>query len=139
LLLRASGVTQNRTYDLNSVTGAVQDDGGVPHGRLLVEFAEAVLGEDEEALARARATIREAIGPAGLADAAGVVGLFDAIDRSPTQPGSRSKRRKRQPAPTSARRSLSTVSTSPPAADQITRPAVLTPIRHLLTGRMSSP
>jgi len=81
LLLRASGVTQNRTYDLNSVTGGVQDDGGVPHGRLLVEFAEAVLGEDEEALARARATIREAIGPAGLADAAGVVGLFDAIDR----------------------------------------------------------
>jgi hypothetical protein len=80
LLLRASGVTQNRTYDLNSVTGAVQDDGGVPHGRL-VEFAEAVLGEDEEALARARATIREAIGPDGLADAAGVVGLFDAIDR----------------------------------------------------------
>ena len=81
MLLRASGVTQNRTYDLNSVTGAVQDDGGVPHGRLLVEFAEAVLGEDEEALARARATIREAIGAAGLADAAGVVGLFDAIDR----------------------------------------------------------
>ena len=81
MLLRASGVTQNRTYDLNSVTGAVQDDGGVRHGRLLVEFAEAVLGEDEEALARARATIREAIGPAGLADAAGVVGLFDAIDR----------------------------------------------------------
>jgi len=81
LLLRASGVTQNRTYDLNSVTGVVQDDGGVRHGRLLVEFAEAVLGEDEEALARARATIREAIGPAGLADAAGVVGLFDAIDR----------------------------------------------------------
>jgi len=51
--------------------------------------------------------------------------------------GSRSKRRKRQPAPTSARRSLSTVSTSPPAADQITRPAVLTPTRHSLTGRMS--
>ena len=44
-------------------------------------FAEAVLGEDEEALVRARATIREAIGAAGLADAAGVVGLFDAIDR----------------------------------------------------------
>ena len=76
-----SRVSHNRDYDLNSVTGAVQDDGGVPHGRLLVEFAEAVLGEDEGALARARATIREAIRPAGLADAAGVVGLFDAIDR----------------------------------------------------------
>jgi len=81
LLLRASGVTHNRNYDLNSVTGAVQDDGGVPHGRLLVEFAEAVLGEDEGALAAARAALSKAIGPAGLADAAGVVGLFNAIDR----------------------------------------------------------
>ena len=81
MLLRASGLTQNRALDLNSVTGAVRDDGGVPHGRLLVEFAEAVLGEDEEALARARAALRAGIGPAGLADAAGVVGLFNAIDR----------------------------------------------------------
>jgi hypothetical protein len=63
------------------VTGAVQSDAGVPHGRLLVEFAEAVLGEDEAALSRARAALREAIGPAGLADSAGVVGLFNAIDR----------------------------------------------------------
>jgi hypothetical protein len=63
------------------VTGAAQGDAGVPHGRLLVEFAEAVLGEDDAALTRARAALREAIGPAGLADAAGVVGLFNAIDR----------------------------------------------------------
>jgi len=81
LLLRASGLTQNRDYDLNSVTGAVQDDGGIPHGRLLVEFAEAVLGEDEEALARTRAKLGTALGSAGLVDAAGVVGLFNAIDR----------------------------------------------------------
>jgi hypothetical protein len=81
LLLRASGVTQSRNYDLKAVTGAARDDGGVPHGRLLVEFAEAVLGEDEAALTPARATLGEAIGPAGLADAAGVVGLFNAIDR----------------------------------------------------------
>ena len=63
------------------MTGAVPDNGGVPHSCLLVQFAEAVLGEDEEALARARAALRAAIGPAGLADAAGVVGLFNAIDR----------------------------------------------------------
>jgi len=99
------------------VTGAVQDDGGVPHGRLLVEFAEAVLGEDEEALARARAALRAAIGPAGLADAAGVVGLFNAIDRVADATGVRSRRRKRQRVPTSAPRSVSTVSTSAPAAE----------------------
>jgi len=81
LLLRASGVTQNRDYDLNAVTGAAEGDAGVPHGRLLVEFAETILGEDEAALARARAALGEAIGGAGLADAAGVVGLFNAIDR----------------------------------------------------------
>jgi hypothetical protein len=81
LLLRASGVTQNRAYDLNTVTGGAPGDGGVPHGRLLVAFAGAVLGEDEEALARARAALSKAIGLAGLVDAAGVVGLFNAIDR----------------------------------------------------------
>jgi len=74
-------VTQNRSYDLNAVTGVARDDSGVPDGRLLISFAEAVLGEDEEALAGARAALSKAIGPAGLADAAGVVGLFNAIDR----------------------------------------------------------
>jgi hypothetical protein len=53
----------------------------VPFGRLLVEFAEAVLGEDDHALVRARYALKAALGPAGLVDAAGVVGLFNAIDR----------------------------------------------------------
>ena len=74
-------MTHHRDYDLNAVTGAVESNAGVPHGRLLVEFAEAVLGEEEAALTRARAALSEAIGPAGLVDAAGVVGLFNAIDR----------------------------------------------------------
>jgi len=52
----------------------------VPYGRLLVAFAEAVLGADDGALAQARAALA-ALGPAGLVDAAGVVGLFNAIDR----------------------------------------------------------
>ena len=53
----------------------------MPHGDLLVEFAEAVLGEDDSALANARNALMAALGPAGLVDAAGVVGLFNAIDR----------------------------------------------------------
>ena len=53
----------------------------MPYGRLLVAFAEAVLGEDDGALARAREALVEALGAAGLVDAAGVVGLFNAIDR----------------------------------------------------------
>ena len=53
----------------------------MPHGRALIEFAEAVLGEDDAMLDRARTALYAALGPAGLADAAGVVGLFNAIDR----------------------------------------------------------
>jgi hypothetical protein len=63
------------------VTGAVRGDAGVRHGRLLVEFAEAVLGRDEETCSRARAELMTAVGPRGLVDAAAVVGLFNAIDR----------------------------------------------------------
>jgi hypothetical protein len=74
-------VTHNRAYDLNAVTGAALGDAGVPHDRMLVEFAEAVLGQDEEVLTHARAALGAAIGPAGLVDAAAVIGLFNAIDR----------------------------------------------------------
>ena len=42
MLLRASGPTHDRTYDLGAVTGVVDGDGRIPHGRLLVAFAEAV-------------------------------------------------------------------------------------------------
>jgi len=67
-------------YDLQAVTGTTAG-GGVPHGGLLIALAEAVLCEDEAALAEARDAVQAALGPAGLVDAAGVVGLFNAIDR----------------------------------------------------------
>jgi hypothetical protein len=44
---------QNRSYDLAMITGTVAD-GGVVHGRLLVAFAEAVLGPDDRTLAQTR-------------------------------------------------------------------------------------
>jgi hypothetical protein len=53
----------------------------VLHGDLLIAFAEAVIGEDDHALMRARDALLAALGPPGLVDAAGVVGLFNAIDR----------------------------------------------------------
>ncbi len=58
-----------------------EGDGGVSEGRLLVRFADAVLGEDEIALRRARDALAAGLGSPGLVDAAGVVGLFNAIDR----------------------------------------------------------
>lgn len=66
---------------MEAVTGAAESDGGVPHGGLLVDFAEAMLGDEDNALTRARSALAAALGPAALIDAAGVVGLFNAIDR----------------------------------------------------------
>jgi hypothetical protein len=61
--------------------GAEVDDGGIPYGDRIIEFAEAVLGGDEMRLASAREAIVAAMGAAALVDAAGVAGLFNAIDR----------------------------------------------------------
>jgi hypothetical protein len=61
--------------------GAKAGDCGVPEGAILLDFAEAVLGGDEGRLARARAAIVMALGAAALVDAAGIAGLFNAIDR----------------------------------------------------------
>ena len=61
--------------------GAAADDGGIPHGGVLVAFAEAVLGSDDDRLARARARLTAALGAEALVDAAAVVANFNAIDR----------------------------------------------------------
>ena len=48
---------------------------------MLVEFAEAAVGGDDDRLAQARARLSERLGVKGLVDAAAVVGFFNAIDR----------------------------------------------------------
>ena len=61
--------------------GAARAGGGIPHGQLLVEFAEAVLADSDEQLLRVRSALRGSLGDAALVDAAAVVGFFTAIDR----------------------------------------------------------
>ncbi len=61
--------------------GAAADGGGVPHGDRLIEFAEAVLADNDEQLLRVRSALRGSLGDAALVDAAAVVGFFNAIDR----------------------------------------------------------
>ena len=56
-------------------------DGGIPDGARLIRFATAVLGDDPEELASARADIATAMGGAALTDTAAVAALFNAIDR----------------------------------------------------------
>ena len=80
-MLRASSQDSEKTYDLRLLLGAGEGDGGVANGRLLVEFAEAVLGEDRERLHAVRGRLLATLGAEALVDASGVVGLFNAIDR----------------------------------------------------------
>ena len=56
-------------------------DGGVPQGRLLMAYGAAALGHDAAALADARAAVRQALGEAAMVDAAGVIGIFNAVVR----------------------------------------------------------
>src|SRR5205814_2757437 len=72
---------KGEAYDLTAVLGAAAEGGGVPHGALLVGFAEAVLRDDDARLSRARSALRGSLGDAALVDAAAVVGFFNAIDR----------------------------------------------------------
>ena len=53
----------------------------MPHARVLIAFAEAILGNDPERLQRARDAVVAAVGEAGLVDAAAVAANFNAIDR----------------------------------------------------------
>ncbi len=54
---------------------------GVAHPDALVAFTDAVLGEDDVELTRARAEVLERVGAAGLVDAAAVVGNFQRMVR----------------------------------------------------------
>ena len=51
----------------------------MPHGDLLGEFAEAVLGEDDDRLTRSRDHLLATLGPEVLVDAAGAVASFNAV------------------------------------------------------------
>jgi len=53
----------------------------VPHAGVLLAFADAALGRDNDALTHARDAVRAAVGGAGLSDAAAVIGGFDGITR----------------------------------------------------------
>ena len=79
-MLRESSKAKGENYDLTLLTGAA-GDGNIPHGALLVAFAEAVLGSDEACLSTIRSDVRARMGDAALVDAAAIVATFNAIDR----------------------------------------------------------
>ena len=79
-MLRASSKANDEKYDLMLLTGG-RGDGNIPHGALLVEFAEAVLDSNEQRLSAIQAEIRAKMGDAALVDAAAIAATFNAIDR----------------------------------------------------------
>jgi alkylhydroperoxidase family enzyme len=81
MLLRVSGQAQQTEVDLDAVHGEGRGDGGVAHGGVLIAFVEAVMGRDDDALDRARATARRRLGPAAFVDACAVIGAFNVVDR----------------------------------------------------------
>ena len=80
MLLRASGQHGGEDYDLRNILGEGLEDGRVPHGELLIEFADAFF-TDGGRLGEARARIAEAMGAEALVDAAGIVAIFNAVVR----------------------------------------------------------
>ncbi len=78
-MLRASATASGTEVNLKAIAGS--GGGGIPHGRLLAGFAEAVLGEDEAGLTTIRERLRESLGDAALVDAAAVVANYSALDR----------------------------------------------------------
>lgn len=79
-MLRESSKTTGGNYELKLLTGG-SGDGNIPHGALLVQFAEAVLGDDDARLAAIQSEIRSKMGDAALVDAAAIAATFNAIDR----------------------------------------------------------
>ena len=80
MLLRGSGEHTGIAYDYAAIRGA-GNGGGIAHGAVLVEFAEAVLGDDGARLAGARDGLCAALGRAAMIDSAAVVAIFESAVR----------------------------------------------------------
>jgi hypothetical protein len=76
-----SGEETGDDYDLETIIDGGDGDGGVPHGDLLLEFAEAVLDDDDTVLAASRDKISDALGWEAFVDVAGVIASFNSVVR----------------------------------------------------------
>jgi len=80
--LRMSGEQTDDDYDLGAVIDAPDHDFGVPNGRSLNRFAEAVLGRVEQERVSAREAVVNELGPGAMVDAAAVIAAFNAYPRA---------------------------------------------------------
>lgn len=80
-MLRASSQHDGVEYDLSAINEGYSGDSGIPHSAVLLDFADAVLGDDARQLTAARRQLLTELGEAALVDTAGIVGMFNALDR----------------------------------------------------------
>jgi len=79
VLLRASGAATGTATEVAPIVEP-SGDTGVSHGRVLIELTEAVCRRSPD-LAQVRAAVLDAVGPAGLVEAAATVGIFNGLVR----------------------------------------------------------
>lgn len=78
-MLRESSTATGANYDLTAIVDSGSADGGVPNGMVLLEFVDAVLGNDEAQLPDLRGRVRSAVGDAGFVDACATIASFNAV------------------------------------------------------------
>ena len=81
MLLRGSGEHQGVDFDLADIVRDKpnEDDAGVESAALLTAYADAFYSTEPAALERTRNALVAALGSAAMIDAAGIVGMFDAV------------------------------------------------------------
>lgn len=79
--LSMSGEHTGDDYALSIAVGGSDGDGGIPHGALLNEFADAVCSRDEKRAAALREQVSEEMGAAAMVDTAAVIAAFNGYPR----------------------------------------------------------
>ena len=80
MLLRESGSAGGVEVDVQALADPAIES-GVRHGRVLLEFASAVVGRDDARLAHTREALRAEMGGTGVADTAAVASNFERMVR----------------------------------------------------------
>lgn len=80
-MLRESAQHSGSEFDLDGLVGGSMGETGIAHGNLLIAYAEAVVGDDDAELDKARTDVLDAMGPEALVDAAATVASFNSVVR----------------------------------------------------------
>ena len=83
MLLRASGTQDGQELDLSAINAGAEAaaSSGIPHGELLVGFADALLARDESELLRLREALVATLGEGGLRETASIAANFQRMVR----------------------------------------------------------